>query len=337
MIGLGPLWPMAHPETWLYPRREGLFCAPGGFFIDPVRAVDRAVITHAHSDHARAGHAAVLTRPETAALMRARLGTGRTIYQTLNWGEVLRLGEAAIWLQPAGHVLGSAQIAIEYAGQRVVVSGDYKRQPDRSCAPFEPIACDVFVTEATFGLPIFRHPDAADEVGKLLASVARLADRSHVVGCYSLGKTQRLICLLRDAGWDGPIHLHPTVSTMCQIYEDFGIRLGDLRKLAEAPSRGAIVLAPPSSVPAALGDPVLVQASGWLRVRKRALQSRADLPLVISDHADWDGLLGTIAEVGAPEIWITHGSEAALIHEIGKRGRRARALRLIGSGAEDGQ
>ena len=184
---------MTHRETWLQPRPEGLFCAPGGFFIDPVRVVDRAVITHAHSDHARAGHAAVLTRPETAALMQARLGKGRTVYQTLGWGEVLRLGEVTLWLQPAGHVLGSAQVAMEYRGQRVVVSGDYKRQPDRSCAPFEPIKCDVFVTEATFGLPIFRMPDPNREIRRLTDSLALFPERSHVVGCYSLGKTQRLV------------------------------------------------------------------------------------------------------------------------------------------------
>ena len=328
---------MAHPETWLHPRPEGLFCAPGGFFIDPVRVVDRAIITHAHSDHARAGHAAVLTRPETAALMQARLGRGRTAYQTLGWAEVLRLGDVTVWLQPAGHVLGSAQIVMEHAGQRAVVSGDYKRQPDRSCAAFEPIPCDVFVTEATFGLPIFRHPGAEAEIGKLLASVGLFPERCHRVGCYSLGKTQRLICLLRDAGWDAPIFVHPALSAMCQVYEAFGISLGDLRPLAEAPLHGAIMLAPPSGVAGDQGDPIRVEASGWLRVRKRALQSRADLPLVISDHADWDGLLATITETGAPEIWITHGSEAALIHELARQGRRGRALRLIGYGAEDGR
>lgn len=326
---------MAHPATWLYPRPEGLFCAPGGFFIDPVRVVDRAIITHAHSDHARAGHAAVLTRPETAALMRARLGKGRTAYQTLGWGEVLRLGEVTIWLQPAGHVLGSAQVAMEYRGQRVVVSGDYKRQPDRSCAAFEPITCDVFVTEATFGLPIFRMPDAQVEIRKLTDSLALFPERTHLVGCYSLGKTQRLICLLRDAGWDGPIHLHPALVGMCQIYEDFGIRLGDLRPIA-GDLAGAIVLAPPNGANGrwALADPVACLASGWMLSGKRAKQSGAEIPMAISDHADWDGLLDTIAETKAGEIWVTHGSEAALIHELGRRGITGRALRLIGYGDE---
>ena len=326
---------MPHQATWLYPRPEGLFCAPGGFFIDPVRAVDRAVITHAHSDHARSGHAAVLTRPETAALMQARLGKGRTAYQTLGWGEVLRLGEVTMWLQPAGHVLGSAQVVMAYRGQRVVVSGDYKRQPDRSCAAFEPVACDVFVTEATFGLPIFRMPDAAIEIRKLTDSLALFPARTHVVGCYSLGKTQRLICLLRDAGWDRPIHVHPALASMCRIYEAFGVGLGELRPI-EGDLAGAIVLAPPNGANDRweLTDPVACLASGWMLSAKRAKQSGAEIPMAISDHADWDGLLATIAETGAGEIWVTHGSEAALIHELGRRGVTGRALRLIGYGDE---
>jgi putative mRNA 3-end processing factor len=326
---------MPNPQSWLHPRQEGLFCAPGGFFIDPVRAVDRAIITHAHSDHARAGHATVLTRPETAALMRARLGKGRTSYQTLNWGEVLRLSEVNVWLQPAGHVLGSAQVAMEYRGQRIVVSGDYKRQPDRSCAAFEPIACDVFVTEATFGLPIFRMPDPNREISRLTNSLALFPERTHVVGCYSLGKTQRLICLLRDAGWEGPIHLHPALAPMCQIYQDFGIGLGDLRPIA-GDLAGAVVLAPPNGANDRwdLADPVACLASGWMLSSKRARQSGAEIPMAISDHADWDGLLATIAETGAGEVWVTHGSEAALIHELARRGVTGRALRLIGYGDE---
>ncbi len=327
---------MAHPDTWLRPRPEGLYCDPGGFFIDPVRAVDRAIITHAHSDHARAGHAAVLTRPETAALMQARLGKGRTAYQTLNWGQALRLGDVTVWLQPAGHVLGSGQVAIEYRGQRVVVSGDYKRQPDRSCAGFVPIACDLFITEATFGLPIFRMPDPAAEIAKFTESRALFPGRTHVIGCYSLGKTQRLICLLRDAGWDGPIYLQRALMAMSAIYQDFGIGLGVLHPLetaSVAELAGAIVLAPPNIQGAdwagRLTDPVACLASGWMLGGKRALQSGAELPLAISDHADWNGLLQTIAEVGAPEVWVTHGREAALIHALGTCGVKGRALRLV--------
>jgi putative mRNA 3-end processing factor len=335
---------MPHPDTWLKVLPEGLFCVPGGFFIDPLRAVDRAVITHAHSDHARPGHRAVLASRETLALMRARMGEdfAGISQQPLAWGEVLSLGEVRLWLQPAGHVLGSAQVAMEFQGSRVVVSGDYKRQPDPTCAPFQPITCDVFVTEATFALPVFRHPPAEREIARLLASVALFPERTHVIGCYALGKTQRLIALLRQAGWDRPIWLHGALAPLCQVYETMDIKLGDLRAAtvaAKADLQGAIVLAPPSAVSdrwaRRLADPVVAIASGWMRVRQRAKSRGVELPLVISDHADWDELNATIDEVGAPEIWVTHGREEALIHQVGKRGIRGRALRLIGYGEDD--
>ena len=334
---------MPHPETWLCPRPEGLFCAPGGFHIDPVRAVDRAVITHAHSDHARPGHARALASPETLALMRTRMGEGAfAAEQTLAWGETLRIGEVSVTLHPAGHVLGSAQVELEYRGSRAVVSGDYKRCPDPTCAPFEPIPCDVFVTEATFGLPVFRHPPPEHEIARLLASIALFPERTHVVGCYALGKTQRLIALLREAGWERPIYLHGALLPLCFAYAELGVRLGDLRPATiamKAELAGAIVLAPPSAVAdrwaRRLAEPVVALASGWMRVRQRARARGVELPLVISDHADWDELNRTVDEVGAPEIWVTHGNEEALIHAAGTRGIRGRALRLIGYGEEE--
>jgi putative mRNA 3-end processing factor len=333
---------MIRPEDWLRVVPGGLFCEPGGFFIDPLRAVERAVITHAHSDHARPGHAHVLASAATLALMRAR-GIAAAGEQAPGWGERLRVGDVTVWLEPAGHVLGSAQVVMEYAGGRVVVSGDYKRQADRSCAGFVPVPCDVFVSEATFALPVFVHPPAADEVARLLASVALFPGRTHVIGCYSLGKTQRLITLLRDAGWQRPIWLHGALAGMCAVYEAQGIALGALRPAtaaAKAELAGQIVLAPPSAIAdrwaRRLVEPVVCMASGWMRVRQRAKQGGVELPLVISDHADWPELNATIDEVAAPEVWVTHGSEEALIHEIGKRGVRGRALRLIGYGDEAG-
>lgn len=331
-------------ETWLRVRPEGLFCEPGGFFIDPVRAVDRAVITHAHADHARPGHRAVLASPATLTLMRARLGPERAglEQQGLRWGEVARIGGVRLWLEPAGHVLGSAQVVMEYAASRAVVSGDYKREPDPTCEPFRPVACDVFVTEATFALPVFRHPPAPREIGRLLASLSLFTDRTHVVGCYALGKCQRLIALLREAGWDRPIFLHGALSAICEIYEREGISLGELRAATPAKPRdlaGAVVLAPPAAVTdrwaRRLADPVVAMASGWMRIRQRARSRGVELPLVISDHADWDALNATIDEVGAPEVWVTHGREEALIHCLAARGVRSRALRLIGYGDED--
>ncbi len=330
-----------HPETWLYPQPQGLFCAPGDFFIDPLRKVDRAVITHGHSDHARPGNRAVLATAATLAIMRARGVAGQS-ERAAAWGERIRVGEVTLWLEPAGHVLGSAQAAMEYRGSRAVVSGDYKRAPDATCDPFVPVPCDVFVTEATFGLPVFRHPPGATEIARLLASVALFPQRTHVIGCYSLGKTQRLISLLRAAGWDHPIYAHGALLPMCAVYAACGVDLGDLRPAtlaAKSDLAGRIVLAPPSAIadPWAqrLTDTVVCLASGWMRVRQRAKQGGVELPLIVSDHADWDELNATLDEVAAPEVWVTQGSEAALIHAAGLRGIRGRALRLVGYGDED--
>jgi putative mRNA 3-end processing factor len=335
---------MPHPDTWLRVLPEGLYCEPGGFFIDPARPVERAIITHAHSDHARPGNKAVLGTPETLAIMATRMGAGAVAetQQALAWGEHLTIGEVDIWLQPAGHVLGSAQVAMQWQGSRAVVSGDYKRVSDPTTPGFVPIPCDVFVTEATFALPVFRHPDPMREIAKLLESVALFPDRTHVVGCYALGKCQRLIALLRQAGWDHPIWLHGALMPVCQLYQSFGIELGDLRPAtvaAKADLVGKIVLAPPGAIAdrwaRRLAEPVVCLASGWMRVRQRAKSRGVELPLVISDHSDWDELNATVDEVGAPEIWVTHGREEALIHAAGLRGVKGRALRMVGYDDEE--
>jgi putative mRNA 3-end processing factor len=337
-----------HPSRWVRILPEGLFIEPGGFFVDPARPVERAVISHGHADHARPGHAHVLATPETLAIMRARFGerAGGAL-QPLPYGEALELGGVRVTLRPAGHVLGSAQIVLEHAGSRLVVSGDYKRRADPTCAPFEPVPCDVFVTEATFALPVFRHPDAGGEIARLLASVARQPERCHVVGAYALGKAQRLIALLRQAGWERPVYLHGALVKLCELYGELGVPLGELRPVPAPEKRGRagallageIVLAPPSAeaTPWArrLAEPVTCAASGWMRVRQRAKASGVELPLVISDHADWDELLATCAEVRAPEIWVTHGRDDALIHALAGRGVTGRALQLVGRGEEE--
>ena len=332
-----------HPRSWLRVTPQGLFCAPGGFFIDPLGAVDRAVITHAHSDHARPGHGAVLASAATLALMRTRLGEGAgRAQQALGWGEQVRVGEVDLSLMPAGHVLGSAQVVMAYRGSRAVVSGDYKRVADPTCDAFVPVRCDVFVTEATFALPVFRHPPPAGEIARLLASVALFPERTHLVGCYSLGKCQRLAALLRAAGWDRPIWLHGAHVALCAAYERLGVPLGALlpaTAAAKSDLAGAIVLAPPAAAAdrwaRRLADPVVAAASGWMRVRGRARQGGVELPLVISDHADWDELNATLDDVGAPEVWVTHGREEALIHAAATRGIAGHALRLLGYGEED--
>jgi len=330
-------------DTWLTVDRKGLYCRPGGFHIDPDGGAKRAVVTHGHSDHARPGHDHVLATGETLAVMRTRLGTAARLgTQTLAYGETLAIGEVSVTLLPAGHVLGSAQVLIEWKGARVVVSGDYKRSADPTCAAFELAPCHLFVTEATFALPVFQHGDANEEVAKLIRSRERFPERAHVVGAYGLGKTQRVIALLRAAGYDRPIYLHDALAEYCALYESFGVRLGELKAATGAPRdelKGEVVLAPPSAIAdrwsRRLPDPVTAFASGWMRVRARARQQGVELPLVISDHADWRELVETIAETGAEEVWVTHGREDALLRHIQTTGRRGRALALIGREDED--
>ena len=331
------------PQDILMPVAAGLCCKPGDFHIDPVRPVKRAVITHGHSDHARPGHGAVLATQETLDMMRLRYGdnfAGST--QAIAYGEELKLGDVRVKFHPAGHVLGSAQIAVSCKDTCIVASGDYKDAPDPTCAPFEVVPCDVFITEATFGLPVFRHGDAADEIKKLLASVALFPERAHLVGAYSLGKAQRVIALLRLAGYDAPIYLHGAMEKITRYYESRGMALGDLRAvkgMKKADLAGTITLAPPSATSdiwtRRFPDPVTAFASGWMRVRARARQGGVELPLVISDHADWDGLTATIDATGAGEIWVTHGQEDALVHWCTAKGLAARPLDLVGYGDED--
>jgi putative mRNA 3-end processing factor len=325
-------------ERWLYPAESGLYCAAGDFYIDPQRPVDRAIVTHGHSDHARPNNRAVLATPETLAIMGVRMGTSAGgVLQPLAYGETLTIGDATVRLVPAGHVLGSAQVVIEHAGGRAVVSGDYKRAADPTCLPFEVVPCDVFVTEATFALPVFRHEPAVGEIAKLLASLAAFPERTHLVGAYGLGKSQRLIALLRQAGYDKPVWLHGAMVAVCRLYEELGVPLGELRPVSEAGKdklAGEIVLAPPSALgdrwSRRLADPLTVYASGWMRVRGRARQRGVELPLVVSDHADWPELLQTIAETGAEDVWITHGRDDALVRALSLSGRRGRALSLVG-------
>jgi putative mRNA 3-end processing factor len=326
-----------HPETWLKSTPAGLYCEPADLFIDPTRKSDRAVITHGHSDHARAGHRSVLATAETLAFMRHRFGdeAGAEL-QAVRYGETVVVNSVQVSLWPAGHILGSAQILLEYRGNRAVVSGDYKRRRDPTCEAFAPQPCDVFVTEATFALPVFRHPPDRQEIARLLHSMRLFPERCHVVGVYSLGKCQRVIALLREAGFDDTIFLHGALEACCAIYRDYGVALGSLAPVAGVPRdtlKGKLVLAPPGFDDRWLRhfpEPLTAMASGWMRVRQRAKQWGVELPLVISDHADWDELNATLAEVQAPEVWVTHGREEALIRQATLDGFRARALSLTG-------
>src|SRR5690242_20347218 len=310
---------------------------PNGIYIDPPQPQDRAIITHGHADHARYGHGAVLATPDTIAIMKTRFGedaAGR--WDPLPYGERRHLdGGVTVSLHPAGHILGSAQVLLEYQGQRVVVTGDYKRLEDRTAQPFGLVRCDLLVTEATFGLPVFQHPKPADEIARLLRSVQSFPERAHVIGCYALGKAQRIISLLRQSGYDAPIYLHGAMIRLCDLYVERGIPLGNLRHSLDIPKAelaGQIVIAPPGAIKdrwsRRLPDPVLAVASGWMGVKQRAKQSGVELPLVISDHADWNELRQTIIETGANTVCVTDGIEDALVYWSQQHGLAADPLSI---------
>jgi len=326
--------------AWIDPRPEGIYVKPADAWIDPSRPKPRALVTHGHADHARGGHEAVWATAETLAIMDCRYGPQPG--HPAAYGEAMRLGEVDVTFVPAGHVLGSAQILLEHGGERIVVSGDYKRRPDPTCAPFEPVPCDIFVTEATFGLPVFRHPAVAGEIDRLLQRLHDNPDRCILVGAYALGKAQRLIVELRCRGHDAPIYIHGALQRLCDLYAELGVGLGELRPATGVPKdalKGHIVLAPPGALndrwSRRLPDPITAMASGWMRIRQRARQQLVEMPLIVSDHADWDELTGTIEELAPREVWITHGREDALMHWCMTRQIKARELHLVGYEDED--
>ena len=327
--------------SWLQPRPEGIYLPTADAWIDPSRPVARAIITHGHSDHARGGHGEVWATGPTLAIMAERYGP-QPGGHALAYGERAKLGGVGISLHPAGHVLGSAQVRMEKDGAVVVVSGDYKRRADPTCAPFEPVPCDIFVTEATFALPVFRHPPAGAEIARALAVLAASPGRCLLIGAYALGKAQRVVALLRAAGHREPIYLHGAMARLMALYREQGVELGELRLAADAAAdelKGRIVIAPPSALndrwSRRLPDPITAMASGWMRVRARARQRGVELPLVISDHADWDELTATVLELRPKELWITHGRDDALLRWCELHQIRAKALHLVGREDED--
>lgn len=325
-------------EDLLIPRPEGLYCPVGDFYVDPVRPVDKALITHGHADHARSGHGAVLASQQTLDIMAIRYGEDFAREQQAADGPV-DVNGVTVSFHPAGHVLGSCQIRLEAKGMVAVVSGDYSRVANPACAPFEPVPCDLFITEATFALPVFKHPDPADEIGKLLASVRAFPERPHLIGAYALGKAQRVLMLLREAGYDAPIYVHGALQRLSEYHIEQGVPLGDLRPAtmdkAEAKDlRDAIIISPPSAFASPwvqrFVDPVIGFASGWMQIRARARQRGVELPLIISDHVDWPDLTSTIQEIDPSEFWITHGRDDALMRWAALNQRKARPLHLVG-------
>jgi putative mRNA 3-end processing factor len=310
-------------------RAEGLYCPAGDFYIDPWRPVARAVITHAHSDHARIGHGHYLASQPSEGVLCARLGA--IDLQTLAYGERIVHHGVTLSLHPAGHVLGSAQVRLERGGQVWVASGDYKVAADRTCTPFEPVRCDVFITESTFGLPIYRWcPD--DE---LFADINDwwsrnvLAGRASVLACYSFGKAQRVL-----AGVDAsiaPIVVHGAVQPLNDAYRAAGVALPPTMHVSEVKDRAdlrrALVVCPPSAVASPwmrrFGDASTGFASGWMQVRGTRRRGGYDRGFALSDHADWPGLLGAIEATGAQRVIVTHGSGPVLARFLGERGLRA--------------
>lgn len=322
---------------------SGLYCPAGDFFIDPWLPVHRAVITHAHSDHARPGSNHYLCSAASAALLRARLGSEISM-ETLEYGQSIRIGSANVAFFPAGHVLGSAQVRIEVKGRVVVFTGDFKRQPDRTCASFEPIRCHGLITESTFALPVFRWQSDSTVMEEIHAwwHSNQLSGKTSILYAYALGKAQRLMALLDDT--IGPIYHHGALTVPTEIYRQQGIKLPETRPVARAdkdePWHRALIL----SVPSAHGSPWLKKfgristaiASGWMRIRGMRRRRAIDRGLVISDHADWPALLQTIEESQAEEVWATHGYSDILVRYLQETGRRARALqtRYVGETVE---
>ena len=277
-------------------------------------------------------------------VLRTRLGPQADI-QTVGYGETVRINGVQVSFHPAGHILGSSQIRVEHGGQVWVVSGDYKTEPDPTCTAFEPVRCQVFITESTFGLPIYRWSPQTETLGDMVEWWTRNRDngRASVIFAYALGKAQRVIRLLREAGWDRTIFVHGALERLNALYERHGVDLGPLEPATTSAKKqdfaGQIVIAPPSATQdrwsRRFPDPVLAFASGWMQVRARARQRGVELPLVISDHADWDELTATVDELRPGELWITHGREEALARWAELHGVPARALALVGYEEED--
>ncbi len=338
----------SHPESWMQVREAGLYCVPADAYIDPTAEVPRAIITHGHADHARSGHGHVWATPETIEIMKTRAYLSAETGETkLTYGTRHDLGGGVtLWFASAGHILGSAQAVFEYQGKRVVAAGDFKRHPDPTCAPFEVVPCDVFITEATFALPVFQHPPLEVEVQKLLRSLAILPERTHIVGVYALGKCQRVMKTLRLAGYEPPFYLHGALRKLTELYEGYGQDFGAWEMVSDIPRKdkhifqGKIVLCPPAQIndrwSRRFESPLPTVASGWMQIRARARQKRAEMALVVSDHADWGDLIRTCKQTKAPDVWITHGRVEALEYALRKEGINAKGLNLIGLEEEGG-
>ena len=316
------------------PTARGLYCAAGDFYVDPWASVDRAVITHAHGDHARVGSAAYLAAKPGLPVLQTRLGPEARI-EGLAYGEVRDIQGVKVSLHPAGHVLGSAQVRIEHGGEVWVVSGDYKLDPDPTCAPFEPVRCDTFITESTFGLPIYRWC-APDEIFAGVNAWWRAnaeAKRASVIFAYAFGKAQRILASV-DASI-GPIVVHGAVETLNRGYIECGVALPATRMVGELGTKedfgGALVVAPPSAQASPwmkrFGDYTDAFASGWMAIRGARRRRVVDQGFVLSDHADWPSLNRAIEATGASRVFVTHGHTTPLVQWLNEHGIEAHTMK----------
>lgn len=314
------------------PSAKGLYCPAGDFYIDPWRAVPRAVITHAHADHARAGSAHYWAAAEGATLLRHRLGQHIAL-TPMAYGESVAFGPITVSLHPAGHVLGSAQVRLSDGNSVWVVSGDYKRDIDPTCQPFEPLTCDTFITEATFALPAYRWPPMADVMADLIEwwQENAQAGRSSVLLCYALGKAQRILAALAALPRPGPIYLHGAVSPLTTLYREAGITMAPAEPATQASEAEnfstSLIIAPPSAAGTPwmqrFTDPSTAFASGWMRIRGNRRRRGHDRGFVISDHVDWPSLLQTIQQTGAKQVFTTHGRADELVRYLHEQGLSA--------------
>jgi putative mRNA 3-end processing factor len=321
----------------------GLYCEAGDFYIDPWEPVDRAVITHAHGDHARWGCSSYLGSREGAGVLRTRLGPASSI-RAVEWGESVDLNGVRVSLHPAGHILGSAQVRVEHRGEVWVASGDYKTDPDPTCTPFELVRCHTFITESTFGLPIYRWTPEREVFDEIRAwwAANRDAGRASVMFAYALGKAQRLLAGLADADI-GPVFTHGAVERLNRDYRDGGIRLADTKYATAMPRAtefaGSLIVAPPSAAGSMwlrrFGEVSSGFASGWMRIRGARRRRALDRGFVLSDHADWPSLLSTIEHTGAERVWVTHGTREPLVRWLTDRGLDAKAVVSQWKGEED--
>ncbi len=318
---------------------HNLFIEALNAYIDPIKPVDKAIITHAHADHAKPNHNNVLATEDTINIMKIRYGENcAKSFQSIKYNEKIYFNGIYITFFPAGHILGSAQILLEDKKNKILITGDYKTIQDDTAQSFELVQTETLITEATFGLPVFKHPKPEDEILKLLNSIQTFSEKPHIVGAYALGKSQRIISLLRKKGYNEVIYLHGAVDKITNYYIKKGIKLGQLKKVSKediSNLKGKVIIAPPSAIKdkwvRKFSDARYCLASGWMIIKQRVKQNKIELPLVISDHADWLELTNTILKSNAKKVWITHGRSDALKYWCKTKEISAESLNLKGT------